>query len=184
MVLAMVAVAEGRQVDAVMVSFWLNTLAVHGITSDEFRRAVVVHYASSTYPIRPGHVWQIVQRERDWAKAQGLANDTVERIARIEIGSASLVGGDWTVYDQRFPGERKARAEKDLAWWIEHPQHNPTSQVIESLAGFGLTIPDRCPSIDCIEYAVDSGEGRFCTECQGYEGTCVEDHCLTCGGRT
>lgn len=43
--------------------------------------------------------------------------------------------------------------------------------------------PRMCPA-GCGELAVDSGEGRFCPVCYDYEGTCVEDHCLTCGTRT
>lgn len=42
----------------------------------------------------------------------------------------------------------------------------------------------KCPNFDCDQLAVDSGEGRFCGECQDYEGTCVDDHCLTCGAST
>lgn len=42
-----------------------------------------------------------------------------------------------------------------------------------------------CPAWpECDLAAVDSGEGRFCGTCQDYEGTCANDHCLTCGSRT
>jgi hypothetical protein len=38
--------------------------------------------------------------------------------------------------------------------------------------------------LSCEERAEDSGEGRFCGKCQDYEGTCINDHCLTCGAGT
>lgn len=47
------------------------------------------------------------------------------------------------------------------------------------------SLPEVCPAWpDCDELAVDSGEGRFCGQCQDYEGTCANDHCLTCGAST
>lgn len=42
--------------------------------------------------------------------------------------------------------------------------------------------PAKC--LSCNELAVDSGEGRFCGYCQDHEGTCINDHCLTCGATT
>lgn len=38
--------------------------------------------------------------------------------------------------------------------------------------------------LSCSEPAEDSGEGRYCGSCEDYEGTCVNDHCLTCGRTT
>ena len=45
-----------------------------------------------------------------------------------------------------------------------------------------IDLTPRC--ISCDAPAVDSGEGRFCGACSDYEGTCVNDHCLTCGAST
>jgi len=42
--------------------------------------------------------------------------------------------------------------------------------------------PAQC--LSCDEPRADSGEGRYCGQCQDYEGTCINDHCLTCGAST
>ncbi len=46
--------------------------------------------------------------------------------------------------------------------------------------------PEVCPSVEGHRPGREgrSDEGRFCPNCQDYEGTCDEDHCWTCGGPT
>lgn len=38
--------------------------------------------------------------------------------------------------------------------------------------------------LSCEQPRVDSGEGRFCEQCNDHRGTCTRDHCLACGGAT
>lgn len=36
----------------------------------------------------------------------------------------------------------------------------------------------------CDEFEPVEDEGRYCGTCEDYEGTCENDHCLTCGEST
>jgi hypothetical protein len=63
----------------------------------------------------------------------------------------------------------------------EYPEHNVYA-LRHDIAPEERT--RKCPNPGCDQLAVDSGEGRFCGECQDYEGTCWDDHCLTCGAPT
>jgi hypothetical protein len=73
----------------------------------------------------------------------------------------------------------------------EHLNDHP-GDALNVLCAAILTVADRalavtepmCLNPECDQPLVDSGEGRFCSNCQDYEGTCRNDHCLSCGART
>lgn len=119
-VLALVAVAEKIEVDQVLVSFWMNTLAVHHITEEEFRSAVVAHYASSTYPIRPGHVWQITEPKRAATRVNLSIAETAWSAEQAEAYTQAAIDNDWTQFDARYPGVRQQETERNVRWWLEH----------------------------------------------------------------
>lgn len=52
----------------------------------------------------------------------------------------------------------------------------------EPVVDTGPEIPRTCP--ECGEPEAIPGEGRYCPECQDYEGHCHDDHCMTCGAMT
>jgi len=139
-VLVMVSAAEGRPVDEAMIAFWTATLAVHRITQEEFRRAVVQHYAESTYPIRPGHVWALVQPCRQRERVERSLQATAEQAQQIVMAQRAEVSGDWSQYDARYPGHRRAQVERELEWWSEHETPAcPMPQVVRDQAvEFGL----------------------------------------------
>jgi len=47
-----------------------------------------------------------------------------------------------------------------------------------------VTVEPDPPRCHCEEPKGESMDGRFCTACQDYEGTCINDHCDTCGAST
>jgi len=139
-VLVMVSAAEGRPVDEAMIAFWTATLAVHRITQDEFRRAVVQHYAESTYPIRPGHVWAIIQPGRHRERVERSLRAEQERSHQFLMAEIAERHNDWSAYDARYPGHRKAQVERELEGWSEHATPAcPMPQVVRDQAvEFGL----------------------------------------------
>lgn len=136
-VLAMVSAAEGKPVDEAQVALWMATLAVHNITEEEFRWAVVRHYASSTYPIRPGHVWQIIEPRRDRERVDESLADTVLRAQVRSTMVAAEKSGDWTTFDRLYPGARRDLVAQDLTWWDEKGLRPPQS-TLDQAHEFGL----------------------------------------------
>lgn len=136
-VLAMVSAAEGKPVDEAQVALWFATLAVHNITEEEFRWAVVRHYASSTYPIRPGHVWQIVQPRRERERIDMSLADTVREAQKRAAFVVAEIQKDWSQFDTLYPGERQALVARDLAWWREKGLRPPASTLAQA-AEFGI----------------------------------------------
>lgn len=118
-VLTLVAAAEGRVMDESHVALWTVTLAVHDVTEDEFREAVVRHYAESTYPIRPGHVWAMVRGWRAIAAVDERIDRTESRHLHDRLLSEALATDDWTAFDEQFPGERDNGNRIAAQWFVD-----------------------------------------------------------------
>ena len=139
-VLALVAVAEKIEIDQVLISFWMNTLAVHEITEPEFRAAVVRHYATSTYPIRPAHIWQIVKPERDRTVVDQALLAEQERAKQFALAQQAEASGDWTAFDALYPWWRTEQVQKDLDYW-KRMGLEPPAQTVELAIELGVTPP-------------------------------------------
>lgn len=137
-VLAMVSAAEGRPVDEAQVALWSITLAVHGITQEEFRWAVIQHYASSTYPIRPGHVWQIIEPRRERERVEKSLTAEIERSTRYVLLEQGERTGDWAEFDTRYPGFRQEQVARELTWWMLTDQPTPP-ELLARAAELGVT---------------------------------------------
>lgn len=136
-VLLLVAAAEGRAVDEAQVALWSATLAVHNITEEEFRKAVVLHYAESTYPIRPGHVWQRVQPWRQVSAIDEALAETEKHQRHALMFEEAQISGDWSAFDAAYPGERREWVRRELTWWQERGGRTP-EQVLTQATELGL----------------------------------------------
>ena len=163
-VLAMVAVAEQRPVDEVDVSFWMNTLNVHAITEEEFRLGVVQHYADSTYPIRPGHVWNIVAAHRARAAVDVAIAETQARAEQREAMDRAFTTGDWSKFNERWPGVRQKEVQRNIDWWVESGEPLP-DEVVQQAMDLDIVLPLLCKT--CNRVAGDTGR---CAQCQGRSG--------------
>jgi hypothetical protein len=142
-VLAMVAVAEQRQIDDVDVSFWLATLAVHSVTEDEFRSAVIRYYSDSTYPIRPGNVWSIVASDRQRQETDRRIQETHERQAQREAMDEAASTGDWAQFEARWPGVREKEVRRNVQWWMNEARRRfMPVEVREQAEMLGIEIPE------------------------------------------
>ena len=136
-VLLMVAAAESRPVDEAQIAFWTATLAVHQITEEEFRWAVVRHYANSPYPIRPAHVWGLIEGRRSVAALSEVLAQTEERQQQNLLYERATMQRDWSAYDRSYPGLRKIQVQRELDWWSGRDEPTP-QEILDQAVELGL----------------------------------------------
>lgn len=117
----------------------------------------------------------------------GLPNDVDYTDTEVEVAKylslhdeiVALVGDHVFDHTECDTGVRKCRQHGAAGYQATCPK----AWLRENLPSVFPPV-ETCPSWECDLPAEDSGEGRWCPSCQDYEGTCNDDHCLTCGALT